>query len=141
MSKTDSAAVPGHLGFLAFLFLIWHGALAVDYLLVRFPMGLDLPSLQPAVEGAPGWARISWALGIWLGLIAAIFAMMRDDAAVLLFFAACIGMAVAVVGAELSSPPELLFNLPRQAVYAALVLVPFFGWIYTRAMKRAAVLH
>ncbi len=140
MTNSASAA-PAHLAPLAFLLLIWHGALAADYLIVRFAMDFDLPSLTTAIEVSPVWARIGWALGVWLGLIGALFAMMRDDAAVLIFFAAFLAMLLAVVGAELAGLPEMLFGLHRHATLGALVLVPLIGWIYTRTMKRAGVLH
>jgi hypothetical protein len=141
MTKTVSTAAPAHLGLLAALLLVWHGLLAADYLIIRLSMHFDLPSLDAALEGSAIWAQIGWAMGVWLGLAAAISALLRDDAAVLLFFAAFCGMVAAVVGAELAEPPAELLGLPRYAVFGALVLVPLVGWIYARTMKRAGVLH
>ena len=140
MTNSDTAA-PAHLGLIAFLLLVWHGVLATDYIVVRFGLGLELPSLTLAMESGAVWARIGWALGVWLGLIAAIFAMMRDDAAVLIFFAAFLSFVAAVLGAEMAGLPAELLGLPRHGVLGLLVLVPLIGWIYTRSMKRAGVLH
>ena len=141
MTKSVSADAPGHLGFLAFLLLLWHAALAADYVIARFSLGIDLPSIDPVLMAGPTWAQIAWALGVFLGLAAAIFAMMRDDAAVLLFFAAFAGVLVALIGVERAAPPETMLGFPRYAVFAVLLVVPFIGWVYTRAMKRAHVLH
>ncbi|WP_209425748.1 hypothetical protein [Pararhodobacter sp. SW119] len=141
MTKSASADAPGHLWLLAVLLLVWHALLAADYTIARFALGIDLPSIDPVLMAGPTWTQIAWALAVWTGLAGAIFAMLRDDAAVLLFFAAFIGVLVALIGVELSAPPELVLGYARYSVYAALLLVPLIGWIYTRAMKRALVLH
>lgn len=134
------AATPAHLGLLAGL-LIWHALLAADYVIARLGLALDLPSLDPVFAALPGWVQIGWALGIWMGLAAAIFALIRDDAAVLLFFGAFLGMAVAVAGAELAGARGEIFGLNRLAVFLPLVLVPLLGWVYTRSAKRAGLLY
>jgi hypothetical protein len=141
MPSPATAAAPTHLVLLGLLLFVWHVLLALDYVIARFGLAVDLPSVDIVFTVVPGWAQVGWALGIWLGLVASIFAMMRDDAAVLLFFAAFVGMLVAVIGAETSRPPAEILGLHRHAVFGPLVLVPLVGWIYTRSMKRARVLH
>jgi hypothetical protein len=141
MTKSASVDAPGHLWLLALLLLVWHALLAADYIIARFTLGIDLPSIDPVLMASPTWSQIAWALAVWTGLAGAIFALIRDDAAVLLFFAAFVGALLALIGVEMSTPPELVLGYPRYAVYAVLLLVPLIGWIYTRAMKRAGALH
>jgi len=141
MTRSVSATAPGHLVFLAVLFLIWFTVLAADYLIVRFALPVDVPSLDAAFRWTPGWAQVGWALNIWLGLVASIFALMRDDAAVLLFFAAFLGALAAVLGGVIVGLPPLILGINQWAVFAAVLLVPLIGWIYTRSMKRARILH
>jgi hypothetical protein len=84
MPKSVTASAPAHLTLLAFVFLLWHGVLAADYVIERFGLALDMPSLDAVFFTSPVWARVGWAMGVWLGLVASICALMRDDAAVLL---------------------------------------------------------
>ncbi len=141
MTNSVTAPAPAHLALLAGLFLIWHGILAADYVIERFALAVDVPSLDAIFFTTPVWARVGWAMGVWLGLVAAVFALMRDDAAVLLFFTAFLGVLAAVIGAEIAGLPMEILGINRYAVYAVLLLVPLIGWLYTRGMKRAGVLH
>ncbi len=141
MPKSVTASAPAHLTLLAFVFLLWHGVLAADYVIERFGLALDMPSLDAVFFTSPVWARVGWAMGVWLGLVASICALMRDDAAVLLFFAAFLGVLASVIGAEIAGIPMEIRGVNRYIIYAALLLAPLIGWIYTRAMKRAGVLH
>jgi hypothetical protein len=140
MRRPFATAAPAHLGVLTILFLVWHLLLAIDYVIVRFDLAQLDPSLDAVFTLAPGWAQVAWALGVWLGLIASLFMLFRDNAAVLVFFAAFVGMVVAVIGAERMAMPVDFLGLPRFAVYALLIAVPLIGWLYTRTMKRARVL-
>lgn len=132
---------PGHLLFLALALLVWHGALAADYLALRFAPGGDWPGLLPLLPVAALWVSVAWSLGVWLGLAGAVFLTLRDDAAVLLLFAAMAAMAAAQVGLARAEPPETVFGLPWPAVSIALAVVPLAGWLYARGQKRRGILH
>lgn len=139
-----TAPAPSHLFPVALLLLLWHGVLAADYVIDRFALGsADWPALMAALPLDALWLRVVWALGVWLGLAAAFFLALRDDASVLLFFAAA-GAEAALVAGLMSAgaaAPDLPLPLPLNALLAALVLVPLLGWIYARALNRAGALH
>jgi hypothetical protein len=113
--------------------VLWHLALGADYLNARLGVMADLPQLTAALVLPQLWATVAWGLAVWLGLAGALFVMFRDDASVLLLFAAAVAAAVGGAGDVLAGGAGLLLGLPRMAVLAALVAVPLIGWIYTRA--------
>jgi hypothetical protein len=118
---------------ISFALMLWHLALGADYLNGRFALTADAPQLMAALVLPQLWAIVAWGLAVWLGLAAAVFLLFRDDAAVLLLFAAAVSALVAGVGDVLAGGAGDLLGLPRLAVLAALVVVPLLGWIYTRA--------
>lgn len=128
-----TAPAPAHLLPIALMLLIWHGLLGADYVIARFGLGQpDWPSLMPGLPLGAIWLQVAWSLGVWLGVAAALFLALRDDASVLLFFAAAVAELALAVG---------LFPAVAPALLVALVLVPLLGWFYARALNRRGVLH
>ncbi|MCW1934418.1 hypothetical protein [Pararhodobacter zhoushanensis] len=137
-----TAPAPSHLIFVALLLLLWHGVLGADYVIERFALGEPgWPALMSALPLDALWMRVVWALGVWLGVAAALFLALKDDASVLLFFAAAAANVALAVGLILNAPPVLLLPLPLPALLGLLVVVPLMGWLYARTLNRAGVLH
>ena len=137
-----TAPAPSHLLFVALLLLLWHGLLGADYVIDRFALGQpDWPAVMSAIPLDALWLRVVWALGVWLGVAAAIFLALKDDASVLLFFAAAAAEAALAVGLTLNAPPVLLLPLPLPALLGLLIAVPLLGWLYARTLNRAGALH
>ncbi|MCC5969748.1 MAG: hypothetical protein JJU15_07345 [Pararhodobacter sp.] len=136
---------PWHLLPVALLLLLWHGALALDYLNDRFALASDMPYLMESLPLDALWLKVAWAMTVWLGLLGAVFLLWGDDASVLLIFAAAVAMLAVLTGIVLSGAPVDLAGLPAergwQIVAPALVLVPLLGWLYARWQKRRRVLH
>lgn len=112
---------------------LWHLALAADYANAKLALAEGLPGLTAALVLPQLWAMVGWGLAVWLGLLAALFLLWRDDAAVLLLFAAAVAAVLAAAGDWAAGGTAPLLGLPRPLVWAALILVPAAGWLYTRA--------
>lgn len=137
-----TAPAPSHLALVATLLLIWHALLGADYVIARFTLGAEgWPSLMPLMPLDALWLQVVWAMGVWLGFAAALFLALRDDASVLLFFAAAVCEIALAVGLLLSAPPVLLLPLPLWLILGLLILLPLGGWLYARTQNRAGVLH
>lgn len=139
------SARPWHLLPVALLLVLWHGALALDYLNLWFDLFAPAPAVMPALPLDALWLRVGWAMAVWLGLLAAVFLLFRDDASVLLLFAAAVSMLATLAGVvaggggvALSGP---LAELGWPGLAAGLALVPLLGWLYARWQKRRGVLH
>ena len=136
---------PWHLLPVALLLVLWHGALAFDYLNLRFALFPGIPSLFPALPLEAMWMKVVWAMAVWLGLLGAVFLLLSDDASVLLLFAAAGSMLAALAGVMTGAAPVAVTGVlaavgwPGLAV--ALALVPLAGWLYARGQKRRGVLH
>lgn len=124
----------------ALLLLGWHALLAADYVITRFQLGAPgWPVLMASLPLDALWLRVVWALGVWLGFGAAFFLLIRDNAAVLLFFAAGASFAALAVGLVMGAPPVIFVPLP--ALLALLVLVPMAGWLYVRRLNQRGLLR
>ena len=136
---------PWHLLPVALLLVLWHGALAFDYLNLRFALFAGIPPLFPALPLEAMWMKVVWAMAVWLGLLGAVFLLLSDDASVLLLFAAAASMLAALAGVMTGAAPVAVTGVlaavgwPGLAV--ALALVPLAGWLYARGQKRRGVLH
>ncbi|MCA2012808.1 hypothetical protein LCM17_15025 [Cereibacter sphaeroides] len=137
-----TAPAPSHLPLVAAILLIWHALLGADYVIQRFSLGEEgWPALMPLMPLDAVWLQVVWAMGVWLGFVAAVFLALKDDASVLLFFAAAASMVALSVGVVLSAPPVLLLPAPLWLILGLLVLLPLGGWLYARTLNRAGVLH
>lgn len=134
-ARTPAAMVP-----ITMIFLILHGILGADYVIARFQLGAPgWPGLISVLPLVALWLKVAWAMGVWLGLAAAVFLLLRDNASVLLFFAALVSNLALVAGLIAAQAPGLIVPLP--VLLAALVVVPALGWMYSRALNRKGVLH
>lgn len=139
MARILPPAPPSHWP-AALILLIWHGLLAADYLLTR--LGIPgAPALMGQMPLDAMWLGLVWAAGVWLGLLAALFLLMRDNAAVLLFFAAAASFAALAAGLAFNAPPVLLLPVPLPALLALLILVPLAGWIHARRLNQRGLLR
>ena len=120
---------PASLVPLALLLLIFHGLLGADYVIERFALGGESwPGLMRLLPLGALWLQVVWALGVWLGVAAAFFLTIRDNASVLI--------AAVLYTAQI---PTLVVPVP--ALLAVLVIVPLLGWIYARALNCNGHLH
>ncbi|MCA0204486.1 hypothetical protein [Pararhodobacter sp.] len=141
MARSTEPA-PSHLLPVALILLVWHGLLAADYVIERFALGAEgWPALMALMPLDALWLQVTWALGVWLGLVAALFLMLKDDASVLLFFFATAFQVAMAAGVFLAAPPVLLLPLPLAVVLPVLVVFPLFGWLYARSLNRRGCLH
>lgn len=115
------------------LLLLWQLALAGDYANAKLALAPGLPELTAQLALPQIWAMVGWGIAVWLGLLAALFLVWRDDAAVLLLFAAAVAAGLAVAGDALAGGTGPLLGLPRPVVGALVILVPAAGWLYARA--------
>ncbi len=133
MPQTPTPARAPLLSLATFALLLWHLALAAEYLNARFLMVPDLPQLTAGLALTEIWAVVAWGMAVWIGLVAALFMLGRDDASVLMMFAAALSALVAVGGDLLAGGTGDLAGLPRLTVLILLVAVPAVGWLYARA--------
>ncbi|MFN4101002.1 MAG: hypothetical protein ACK4GT_14630, partial [Pararhodobacter sp.] len=73
------SARPWHLLPVAVLLVLWHGALAFDYINLRFGLFADVNALLPTLPTDALWISVVWAMAVWLGLLGALFLLISDD--------------------------------------------------------------
>jgi hypothetical protein len=133
MAQTPNPPRDPLLPFMTVVLVLWHLTLGADYLNARFALVATAPELTTALVLPQLWATVAWGLAVWLGLAGSLFLIFRDDAAVLLLFAAAVSALTSGAGDMMAGGVGDLLGLPRLAVLSALFIVPLIGWIYTRA--------
>ena len=121
--------------------LLWHLVLGADYLNDRFALLAEAPQISAQLVLPQIWAVVGWGLAVWLGLAAALFMIWRDDASVLLLFAATVSAVLAVAGDVLAGGAGEILGLPRLLVLAVLIAMPLLGWLYARARHASGHLN
>ena len=125
---------------LGLLLLIWHAMLGADYVIARFALSVaSWPPVMPALALDATWLSVAWGMAVWLGFVAALFLMLKDDASVLLFFAAAVAQLSITVG--LRAADGAVWGLPVMLFTGLAVVPPVVGWIYARALNRRGLLH
>lgn len=141
----DHRRKPWHFWPVATLALIWHAALAVDYVLTK-TLQPDFLALFPARPAAfftslPLWADVIWALGVWSGLLGAILMAAAASGAALSLGMGFLGLAALTVGL-LFVPPGLVSVVGGGGlalIIGAAALSAAF-WAYAREQKQLGVL-
>jgi len=139
------SARPWHLLPVALLLVLWYGAIALEYLNQRFGLFTAAPELVSTLPLEALWLKVVWAMAVWLGLLGAVFLLIRDDASVLLIFAAAVSM-LATLGGIVSGGAVVVVTGPLAGLgwpglAIGLALVPLLGWLYARWLKRRGALH
>ncbi|GAB4259096.1 MAG: hypothetical protein Kow0013_01510 [Pararhodobacter sp.] len=138
MARSTTPA-PAALTPIALILLLWHAGFAADYVVTRFGLGEGLPGIMHLLPLSALWLKVAWAMAVWLGFGAAFFLVLRDNASVILFFAAAVAALVVTVGLYPQAMPAL--PVPLLALCVPMVVLPAFGWVYARALNRNGVLH
>lgn len=131
---------PSGLVTIALILFVLHALLGADYVITRFQLGAEhWPSVMRFLPLEALWLKVVWAMAVWLGVAAAFFLLIRDNASVLLFFATTV-CGIALAAALYATPaPGLIVPLP--GLLGAMIIVPGLAWIYARALNRNGALH
>lgn len=129
--------------FMAFVALMWSGLAAAKYILVSLSVTkvlsrFDAQMLAYFLE-MPFWAKVAWAVGVWSGLLGAIFWMLDNRAAVMWLALSMFGYIVlgvyflALRGAESLAA----FGFGYMVLMVAVLAVPVFFYILARECKKS----
>lgn len=136
-----TATRPWHLNLIGALALLWFAGGAVEYLLLRFAPDLLAQWVPPVMivlaREMPFWADLSWAVGVWIGLLGAMLLWMRDSSAVIFFavsFLGCAGVLAWFLG-DGGGPLMAAVTDPIAWLLAAAAGVGFLLWLYARELK------
>jgi hypothetical protein len=99
------------------------------------------PEIAAYFAAVPDWYVVTWTIGVWGGLLAAVGLLMRKSWAVWWFGASQLAMAVNSVWTLLNPDAyEVLGNVGWIGAVATIALCVFLV-LYSMAMKRRGVLH
>ena len=134
MDDVQTARTPIHLWIVGLLALVWNGFGCYDYLMTRMrnleyframAPDSDPEAMLAWVDGFPIYAQFGWGLGVWMGLIG--------------FIAAVVGLGYQILAAPPPPPPMnegAMAFMPWVIIVAAAAL-----YYYAHRQKQAGVLR
>lgn len=151
MQQAVSARAPAHLWIVGILSLLWNCFGAYDYTMTRMRNTDYLASAMPGVDpnaalawvdAFPIWVQAGWALGVWLGLLGAVFLLLRSRWAVWSFGLSLVG-AILSLGYQIALAPPLAGaeGLMFTVIPYVIILVALGLFLYARAMEKKGVLR
>lgn len=140
-------ATPWHLWLVGGLALLWNGFGAFDFTMTLTrgaeylrSMGMN-ETMVAYFDTLPSWLYVPWGLGVWGGVIAALFLLLRKKAAVGAYALSLAG----AVGSHLVQ--KFGFPQPTGEASSAMNYMPYviialavFQWFYANRMKQKSVL-
>src|SRR3954449_2237458 len=127
MQQAVSARAPAHLWIVGILSLLWNCFGAYDYTMSHMrnmdylaSMGGDPNTMLAYMDGMQMYAKIGWALGVWVALLGSVLLLMRSRYAVHAFALSFVGMILSFGGQYLGPPP------PPEMTAGMMKYVPLF---------------
>ena len=145
----ESRAAPVHLWIVGILSVLWNGFGAYDYLMSRMRNTDYLTSMMPTVDANvflawvdafPIWAQVGWGLGVWLGLVGALFLLLRSKFAVPSFALSVIG-SILGLGYQMANPLPGMEGPMATVMPVVIIAVAIGQFLYARAQKASGALR
>jgi hypothetical protein len=99
------------------------------------------PEIAAYFATLPAWYVVTWTIGVWGGLLAAVGLLMRKSWTVWWFAASQLGMAVNSVATLLNPGAYEVFGSVGRIWAIATIALGAFLVLYSMAMKRHGILR
>jgi hypothetical protein len=141
----ERATVPMHLWVVGLLSLLWNGFGCYQYVMTRTQGAPYVEKAMPGIDGNavmayinsfPVYVAAGWAIGVWVGLLGAIFLLMRSRHAVLAFGLSMLG-AVLALGWQIANPSPVQAMRDGASTYMhyVVIVVAIALYLYARSQK------
>lgn len=148
MSESESRNVektPWHLWVIGVAGLLWNSMGAFDYVMTETRNVSYMSSFTPEqlsfFYSLPVWAIATWALGVWGGVVGAIFLLLRKGIAVWIFLVSLAGMLFTTFHNYILSNGMEVIGDPFSILFTLLIfLISLCLFLYSRAMQQRKVL-
>jgi hypothetical protein len=138
---------PWHLWFVGLLLLVWNAMSCFSHVMTLMQNAAYFratgvtPEIAAYFAALPAWYVVTWTIGVWGGLLAAVGLLMRKSWAVWWLAASQLAMAVNSVATLLNPDAyEVLGNVGSIGAIAVIALGAFVV-LYSMALKRRGVLR
>ena len=134
-----------HLWFTGVASLLWGSIGAMDYLMTQTKneayMGNYSPEQLQFFYEIPSWVVAAWAIGVWGGVLGAIFLLLRKGMAVWILLASLLAVLVTNFhNYVLSNGMEVSGDTFSLVLTATIFLIALGLYLYSRSMQRRGLL-
>ncbi|EJL26504.1 hypothetical protein [Novosphingobium sp. AP12] len=141
MAAQDGTAKPGRSYWVvAVLALVWNAFGCLDFSMTVTRNAAWLAPLPPEVidwlDAAPVWSMFTWALGVWGGLLGALFLLGRSRLAVIAFAGSLLGLAINQIWQLTSQMPASMAS-PGSHALAVVIWAVALTLLWYAARKRS----
>ena len=145
-SQSDSIRkTPWHLWVIGVMGLLWSAMGAMDYFMTQSRnenyMSAFTPEQLSFFYELPTWTVATWAIGVWGGVLGAIFLLLRKRIAVRIFLASFIAMIITAFQNYVLSNGMDVMGDAFSLIFTAIIFLAALGlYLYSKAMLRRGVL-
>ena len=137
---------PWHLWFVGITGFLWSAMGAMDYVMTQTKnesyMAAFTPEQLEFFYALPAWTVATWAIGVWGGVMGALFLLFKKSIAVWFFLASLLAMVItAFQNYILSNGMQVIGDTFSLAFTAVIFIVAVGLYWYSRAMLRRGTLH
>ena len=138
---------PWHLWCVGSLILAWNALSCYSHVMTltqnaAYFRGTGVtPEIAADFAAVPAWSVVTWTIGVWGGVLAAVGLLMRKSWAVWWFVASQLAMAVNSVWTLLNSEAHEVLGKVGSNLAIAVITIGAFVVLYSMAMKRRGVLR
>jgi hypothetical protein len=136
---------PMHLWVVGVLGLLWSSIGAMDYVMTQTRNESYMSGFTPEqlefIYGLPVWVDAAWAIGVWGGVLGAIFLLLRKGMAVWILLASLLAVLVTNFhNYVLSNGMEVSGDTFSLVLTATIFLIALGLYLYSRSMQRRGLL-
>ena len=145
-SQSDSIRkTPWHLWLIGVMGLLWSAMGAMDYFMTQSRnenyMSAFTPEQLSFFYGLPTWTMATWTIGVWGGVLGALFLLSRKGIAVWVFLASFIAMIITAFQNFVLSNGMDVMGDAFSLIFTAIIFLAALGlYLYSKAMLRRGVL-
>ncbi len=148
MSESQPARVektPLHLWIIGIVGLLWSSMGAMDYIMTQTKNESYMSGFTPEqlafFYGFPTWVVFFWAIGVWGGVLGAVFLLLRRRVSVWIFLASFVAVIITTFrNYVLSNGMEVSGDVFSLFFTAVIIIIAAGLYMYSNAMKKKGVL-
>ncbi len=139
--KRKARKTPWHFWLVAVLAVLWNGFGVVDFVMTQTQNAQYMASFtQEQLDyfySLPLWLVITWGVGVWGGLLGAVFLLFKKRLAVWCFFASLIAVVTTTIyNLFLSGAPEVMDDSVSLWLTVAIAAIAIFLFFYAGIMNK-----
>lgn len=144
--QTEKMKTPWHLWGIGVVALLWNSVGAFDFMMTQIRDQAYLSTFTPEqlafFNSYPTWLIIAWGVGVWGGVMASVYLLLRKRFAFWLYLASLLGVILTNIHTFLLSDGMNIMGDSASLIFTGVIfMVAVALFLYAHAMTKRGVLR